>query len=623
MTYPNKINSPEDLKKLEIKKLDKLADEIREFLINSVSKTGGHLASNLGVVELTIALHYCFCCPRDKIVWDVGHQAYTHKILTGRRNEFENLRKLDGLSGFPQIKESPYDSFTTGHSSTSISAALGIAMGRDIRGESYNVVAVIGDGAMTGGLVYEAMNNVGRSNAKMLIVLNDNQMSISENVGAVSRYLNELRTAEKYIDAKSDIKRTLDKFPVVGTPLINFIGKTKEGLKYSLMPNIMFEQLGIKYIGPVDGHDIKKLVHILNKIKRIDEPVLLHVITKKGKGYEPAEVQPSKFHGVGRFDVNTGNMLSSSGSTTYSEVFSKKLISVAKEDKRICGITAAMPSGTGMEAFGKEFPDRMFDVGIAEGHAVTFAAGLAKCGMIPFFAVYSTFLQRSYDQIIHDVCIQKLPVIFAIDRAGIVGDDGCTHQGIYDLTFMSSIPGMTVMAPKNRYELEAMIDFAVKLNRPVSIRYPRGAASEVFKAVNEPIEYGRAETVYKGERIALLSVGAMADSAAGVYERLLNDGYTPELINVRFVSPIDEQMTERVISSFEYVFTFEDNIHSGGFGCLFAQKAAEKGCNAKIKNFAFPDAYIDQGTRTQLFERYGMDGEGLYKKIKDIITNES
>ncbi len=451
MTYLDRINSPEDLKKLEVKKLDKLAEEIRVFLINSVSKTGGHLASNLGVVELTIALHYCFNCPKDKIIWDVGHQAYTHKILTGRKNEFVSLRKLDGLSGFPQIKESPYDSFTTGHSSTSVSAALGIAMGRDLKGESFNVVSVLGDGAMTGGLVYEAMNNAGRSNAKMLIVLNDNQMSISENVGAISRYLSELRTTEKYMDAKSDIKKTLDKVPVVGHSLTNLVGKTKEGLKYSLMPNVMFEQLGLKYVGPVDGHDIKKLVHILNKIKKINGPVLLHVITQKGRGYKPAEAYPSKYHGVGKFEVSTGRMLSSVSGETYSDIFSKKLIRLAKEDKRICGITAAMPSGTGMDAFGRAFPQRMFDVGIAEEHAVTFAAGLAKCGMIPFFAVYSTFLQRGYDQIIHDVCIQKLHVIFAVDRAGIVGDDGCTHQGIYDLTYMGNIPGLTVMAPKNMY----------------------------------------------------------------------------------------------------------------------------------------------------------------------------
>lgn len=623
MTYLSKINSPEDLKKLELKKLDRLAEEIRGFLVNSISKTGGHLASNLGVVELTIALHYCFNCPKDKIIWDVGHQAYTHKILTGRKNEFVSLRKLDGLSGFPQIKESPYDSFTTGHSSTSISAALGIAMGRDLRGESFNVAAVIGDGAMTGGLVYEAMNNAGRSNAKMLIVLNDNQMSISENVGAMSRYLSELRTTEKYMDAKNDIKKTLDKVPVVGHTLTNFVGKTKDGLKYSLMPNVMFEQLGIKYIGPVDGHDIKKLVHILNKIKKINGPVLLHVITKKGKGYKPAEIAPSKYHGVGRFDVNTGKMIAKAGGATYSEVFSKKLIRLATDDRRICGITAAMPSGTGMDAFGKVFPKRMFDVGIAEEHAVTFAAGLAKGGMIPFFAVYSTFLQRSYDQIIHDVCIQKLHVIFALDRAGIVGDDGCTHQGIYDLSFMGSIPNLTVMAPKNMYELEDMMEFAVKFDGPISFRYPRGAASDILKSAREPIEYGKSETVYKGEKIALLSVGAMADRVVGVYENLLSDGYSPELINVRFISPVDEQMADRIADEFDYIFTFEDNILSGGFGEKMDGMLSDRHSKAIIKNFAFPDSYIEQGTRGQLFERYGMDSDSLYKKIRDIIKDEN
>lgn len=622
MTYLDRINSPEDLKKLEVKKLDKLAEEIRVFLINSVSKTGGHLASNLGVVELTIALHYCFNCPKDKIIWDVGHQAYTHKILTGRKNEFVSLRKLDGLSGFPQIKESPYDSFTTGHSSTSVSAALGIAMGRDLKGESFNVVSVLGDGAMTGGLVYEAMNNAGRSNAKMLIVLNDNQMSISENVGAISRYLSELRTTEKYMDAKSDIKKTLDKVPVVGHSLTNLVGKTKEGLKYSLMPNVMFEQLGLKYVGPVDGHDIKKLVHILNKIKKINGPVLLHVITQKGRGYKPAEAYPSKYHGVGKFEVSTGRMLSSVSGETYSDIFSKKLIRLAKEDKRICGITAAMPSGTGMDAFGRAFPQRMFDVGIAEEHAVTFAAGLAKCGMIPFFAVYSTFLQRGYDQIIHDVCIQKLHVIFAVDRAGIVGDDGCTHQGIYDLTYMGNIPGLTVMAPKNMYELEDMMEFAVNFDGPVSFRYPRGAASDILKSIRTPVEHGKSETIYKGKKIALLSVGAMADKTVGVYERLLSDGYTSELINVRFISPLDEEMIERISSGFDYIFTFEDNIHSGGFGAILTQRLTENGCHALVKNFAFPDTYIEQGTRQQLFERYGMDSESLYNKIKDLLKNE-
>lgn len=618
MTYLDKINSPDDLKKLEIKKLDKLAEEIRSFLINSVSKTGGHLASNLGVVELTIALHYCFKCPKDKIVWDVGHQAYAHKILTGRKNEFSTLRKLDGLSGFPQIKESPYDSFTSGHASTSVSAALGMATARDIRGEKFDVVSVIGDGAMTGGLVYEALNNAGRNKTKMLIVLNDNQMSISESVGAISTYLSELRTADKYIDAKTDIKQALDKVPVVGGTIKNLVGKTKESLKYSIIKNGMFEQFGINYIGPVDGHDIKKLIHILNRVKKIDGPVLLHVITRKGKGYKPAETAPSKYHGVGKFDVATGKMLSQSSGDTWSDIFSKTLIRLAKEDKRICGITAAMPSGTGMDAFGKNFPKRTFDVGIAEEHAVTFAAGLAKCGMIPFFAVYSTFLQRSYDQIIHDVCLQNLHVVLAVDRAGIVGDDGCTHQGIYDMTYLGNIPNLTVMAPKNMYELEAMTEFAAKYNGPIAIRYPRGKASDIFKSVNEPIVYGKSETIYSGEKIALISVGAMADHVAGVYQRLIADGYNPELINARFVSPVDEDMIER-ISGFDYIFTFEDNIISGGFGTAVDSRLVQKGSKAVVKNFAFPNTYIEHGTRQQLFERYKMDSESLHRQIGEVI----
>ncbi|MBQ9519651.1 MAG: 1-deoxy-D-xylulose-5-phosphate synthase, partial [Firmicutes bacterium] len=433
MSYLEKINSPKDLKKLDMHALEELAKEIRAFLVDNVSKTGGHLSSSLGVVELTLALHYCFSCPRDKFVWDVGHQAYVHKILTGRKEGFKTLRKLDGMSGFPRPSESECDAFNAGHSSTSISAALGIANARDLKNESYNVVAVIGDGAMSGGMAYEALNNAGQLKTKMLIVLNDNQMSISANVGAMSNYLNQLRLAPTYMSAKKDVQKTLKKLPVIGDGVYNFLGRTKEGIKHSILPSVMFEQLGLTYIGPVDGHDTKKLIQIINRIKKLDEPVLLHVITKKGKGYAPAEINPSKFHGISAFDPETGEVLVKSNKTTYSKVFGKKLVQLAAKHKEICAVTAAMPSGTGLELFAQEYPKRFFDVGIAEEHAATFCGGLSKGGCLPVFAVYSTFLQRSYDQIIHDICIQKLPVILAVDRAGIVGDDGETHQGIYDV----------------------------------------------------------------------------------------------------------------------------------------------------------------------------------------------
>lgn len=621
MGYLDKINSPEDLKKLELKKLDILASEIRGFLINSISKTGGHLASNLGVVELTIALHYCFNTPKDKIVWDVGHQSYTHKILTGRKAEFETLRMLDGLSGFPKCAESPYDCFNTGHSSTSMSAAIGIAEARDLKGGDFNVISVIGDGSMTGGMVYEAMNNAGRNNTKLITILNDNQMSIDENVGSLSKYFNELRTAQTYIEAKSDIKNTLDKIPVVGKPVYHALDKAKESFKYAVTPSIMFEELGMKYIGPIDGHDIKKLVHVLNRIKKMNKPVLLHVMTKKGKGYVPAEQEPSKYHGVGTFNIDTGKSTKAKVST-YSDVFGKALVRFAAKNKKICAVTAAMPSGTGLMTFKKLYPERTFDVGIAEEHAVTFSAGLAKGGFIPVFAVYSTFLQRGYDQILHDVCIQNLHVIFAIDRAGIVGDDGETHQGIYDLSFLSHIPNMTVMAPKNKLELEMMLEFAISYNGPIAIRYPRGEASNVLNSIITPMEYGKSELIYKGEDIAIISVGAMMDKAIVVYEKLISEGYKPTLINARFVRPVDEELLNSLKEKYKYIFTVEDNIHSGGFGSLLLQKLTEgRKLNSIIYGFSFPDTYVEHGNREQLFKKYNLDAESIYNKIMDIIKD--
>ncbi|MDO5388026.1 MAG: 1-deoxy-D-xylulose-5-phosphate synthase [Clostridia bacterium] len=619
--YLEKINSPEDIKKLTIDKLDILAEEIRRFLVESVSHTGGHLASNLGIVDLTIAMHYCFSCPRDKFVWDVGHQSYTHKILTGRKDEFQTLRKLDGLSGFPKTNESRYDSFNTGHSSTSIAAGIGLAKARDLMGHTYNVVSVIGDGAMTGGLAYEALNNVGRDHTKLIIILNDNQMSISENVGAMSKYLSELILTQKYMNAKSGIQKSLKNMPVGGEQIYNLLYRSKGTLKNAIMPeNSMFEHLGIKYVGPIDGHNIKKMVNVLNKAKKLNIPVLIHVMTKKGKGYEPAEKLPSVYHGVGSFDAKIGVVADYGKKETYSDVFSRKMLELAAGNKKICAITAAMPSGTGLAKFANMYPKRFFDVGIAEEYAVTFGAGLAKGGFIPVFAVYSTFLQRSYDQILHDVCIQNLHVVFAIDRAGIVGNDGETHQGIYDISYLSHIPNLTVMAPKNKIEFERMLEYAIELKGPVALRYPRGEASEIMVAKCKEIEYGKAEYIYTGEKIALISYGAMMDEAADVYSELIERGYNPTLINARFVSPMDSDMVKDMADNYKYIFTLEDNIHSGGFGACFSQKICEYGINNNvIHNFAFPDMYIEHGSRELLFDRYGMSAEKITKKIVEII----
>lgn len=622
--YLEKVNYPEDLKKLELKKLPILSDEIRKFLINSVSSTGGHLASNLGVVELTVALHYCFSCPKDKIVWDVGHQSYTHKILTGRKSGFSSLRKMDGLSGFPRTEESEYDTFSTGHSSTSIAVGLGMAKARDLKHQNYNVISVIGDGAMTGGLAYEALNNAGKTNTKMIIILNDNQMSISPNVGAMSQYLNNLRTTQKYLDAKSDIQQKLNNMPVLGKPIYNFLDATKNTVKHTIMPNNLFEALGIKYIGPVDGHDLVQLVHVFNRIKNLKGPVLVHVLTKKGKGYEPAEKNPSIYHGVSQFNKDIGVVQSSVKTKTYSKVFGEKLLMMSAYNKKICAITAAMPESTGLGAFAKTYPDRFFDVGIAEEYAVTFASGLAVSGYVPVFAVYSTFLQRAYDQILHDVCLSNLHVVFCIDRAGIVGSDGETHQGIYDVSFLLTIPNLVVLAPKNGKELEQMMEFAInKLNCPVAIRYPRGKASEILRATDTPLELGKSEIVYSGKNVAIVSYGAMMDTAVGVYSALMNRGYEPTLVNGRFASPMGIEQIKELSENHSYIFTLEDNIVSGGFGEHFSSQVSSiNNTRCKVYNFAFPNTYIEQGTREQLFEKYGLNKENIVKEILQRVEEK-
>ena len=615
------VNMPEDIKKLNIGQLNRLALELRSFVLENVSKTGGHLASNLGIVELTLALHYCFDAPKDKIVWDVGHQAYIHKILTGRKDKFTTLRQLDGLSGFPKPSESEYDTFTAGHSSTSISIALGFACARDMRGSDEKVVAVIGDGSLTGGVAFEALNNAGRSNSNIIVVLNDNQMSISGNVGALSRHLGELRTERGYIEAKNDVKKLLNRFPD-SEKMVNKIKRTKNRIKYLFIPGVIFEELGFKYIGPVDGNNIESLIEVINRAKNIEGPVLIHVKTKKGKGYKYAENNPSAYHGVSAFDLSTGASIKKSNKPTYSDVFGKTMCSMADEDDKIVAVSAAMGNGTGLSKFISKHPSRFYDVGIAEQHAVSFSAALAKSGFRPVFAVYSTFLQRAYDEIMQDVCLQNLHVVFAVDRAGIVGADGETHQGIYDISYFTHMPNMTVMMPKNGIELEKMLRYAVyNIDGPVAVRYPRGNISDIYSEITSEIEFGKAELLEDGEKIAVISAGAVCDNAAKVCEMLKNDGYNPMLINMRFAKPVDKEMLKLAAEKCGYIFTLEDNVIDGGAGMavLEALNDMELMNDVKVHSYAFPDKFIEHGTRDQLFERYRLDSESIYKDIKERI----
>ena len=616
-----KIQKENDIKQLKPEELEKLAEEIRQFLVEKISVTGGHLASNLGVVELTMALHLAFELPQDKMIWDVGHQSYTHKILTGRRAGFDDLRKYGGMSGFPKRKESECDAFDTGHSSTSISAGLGYVAARDIKGEEHSVISIIGDGAMTGGMAYEALNNASRLKSNFIIVLNDNNMSISENVGGMSRYLNGLRTAEAYTGLKKGVEDTLMKIPVQGEKILYQMKKTKSGLKQLFVPGMFFEDMGITYLGPVDGHDIRKLYKTFQEAKRVDHAVLVHVLTKKGKGYVPAEENPSRFHGIVPFDIETGEAKEKSSKDSYTDIFSKVFCDIAKQNDAVVGITAAMADGTGLARFARMFPDRFFEVGIAEEHALTFAAGLAAGGLKPVVAVYSSFLQRAFDQTIHDVCLQNLPVMIAVDRAGLVGSDGETHQGLFDLSFLNMIPNMTILSPKNRWEMADMVRFCADFQYPVALRYPRGAAYEGLSAFRTPIVYGKSEILYEEEDIAVIFVGHMAELAVQVRDRLKEIGYHCSLINARFVKPLDTEMLEALTKDHRLFVTIEENVLSGGFGEQVLHYVSRAKLDVGVRCIGIPDDYVEHGNVDLLRREVGLDAETIVKQIiADYVT---
>ena len=609
-----KINQVGDIKQIPPEEYDTLAEEIRHFLVEKISRSGGHLASNLGVVELTMALHLCFDFPKDKVVWDVGHQSYTHKLLTGRKSGFDELRKYGGMSGFPKRKESDCDCFDTGHSSTSISAGIGLVAARDLQDGDEHVISVIGDGALTGGMAYEALNNASRLKRNFIIILNDNNISIAENVGGMSEYLNGLRTNEAYTNFKTGVEQSLSRIPG-GSHLANQLKKTKSGIKQLFIPGMLFENMGITYLGPVDGHDIGKLQDILNKAKKVKGAVLVHVLTRKGNGYVPAERHPARFHGAEPFDIETGLPLNKKKKANYQDVFSTCMVKLGQRNEKVVAITAAMPDGTGLKRFKNIYPDRFFDVGIAEGHAVTFAAGLAAGGMRPIFAVYSSFLQRAYDQVLHDVCIQNLPVVFAIDRAGLVGSDGETHQGIFDLSYLSSIPNMHIMAPKNKWELSDMLKYAVEFDGPIALRYPRGEAYDGLKEYRRPIEYGKSEVIYEEEDIALLAVGNMVKIAEQVRKNLKEIGYSCTLVNARFVKPIDTEVLDMLSADHKLLVTMEENVRSGGYGEKVMDYVVEQELPVKLLNISLPDEYVEHGNVALLYEEVGIDAQTVTKRI--------
>ena len=623
MKLIKKIKSPDDLKTLPVEELNNLSEELREIIVERISINGGHLASNLGTIELTLALHYVFNSPVDKIVWDVGHQSYTHKLITGRYEKFETIRKYKGISGFPKVDESVHDAFGTGHSSTSISAALGIIEARDKKNETFKVLAVIGDGAMTSGLAFEGLNHAGHLKKDLIVVLNDNEMSISKNVGALSAYFNRILTGDLYQRFKKQTKSFLEGIPKVGGQVTKIAQKAEETLKGLFLPGILFEELGINYVGPIDGHDIKLLIDTFRNIKNATEPTLVHVITKKGKGYEFSEKDPCIFHGVGPFEIETGSSVSDTNALSYSEIFGMALTELAANDKRVIAISAAMREGTGLECFGKKFPDRFYDVGIAEPHAVTFAAGLAVQGLRPVVAIYSTFLQRGYDEIIHDVCLQNLPVVFAIDRAGIVGEDGPTHQGVFDISYLRHIPNLTVMAPKDNLELKAMLELALKHNGPSAIRYPRGKVISNFKfqISNSELEMGKAEILKEGSDMALIAIGNVVHSALGAAERLEKEGIKASVINARFIKPLDKELISSIAKNITRIITIEENMIAGGFGSAVLEYLNSMDIpDIKIKILGIPDEFVEQGSQAILRKKYGIDEEGIYQTCKAFLS---
>ena len=614
----DKIEKANDIKKIDKSDYGELAEEIRQFLIEKISVTGGHLGSNLGAVELTMALHLALNLPEDKIIWDVGHQSYTHKILTGRKDGFDVLRQFHGMSGFPKRKESDYDAFDTGHSSTSISAGLGLVKARDLKGEKTTIVSVIGDGSLTGGMAYEALNNAAKLETNFIVVLNDNNMSISENVGGVSKYLNNIRTATGYLDLKEGIYNALKRKPG-GNGIVNSIRRAKSSFKQLVIPGMFFEDMGVTYLGPVDGHDIEGLIKVIEEAKRVKGAVLVHVITQKGKGYGPAEKHPARFHGAEPFDIEPGIPSHPRTVANYTDVFSTVMCKLGQRDERVVAITAAMPDGTGLKRFRNMYPDRFFDVGIAEEHAVTFAAGLAAGGMRPIVAVYSSFLQRAYDQILHDVCIQNLPVVFAIDRAGLVGSDGETHQGIFDYTYLSGIPNMHICAPKNKWELSDMMKFAVALDAPIAVRYPRGTAYAGLAEHRAPIELGKAEWIAREGGIALFAVGSMVKTAEEVQKLLHEKGYKASIINARFIKPIDEEAVLSACEDHEMIVTMEENVQSGGFGEKVLDCLNDHEKRIKCVMAAIPDAYVEHGNVELLKKEIGLDAESITEKILERL----
>jgi len=623
MNLLDSVNSPKDLKALKPQELVQLAGEVRQFMIDSVSKTGGHLAPSLGAVDFTIALHYCLDLPKDTIVWDVGHQAYCHKMLTGRKEKFHTLRQKGGISGFPNVNESIYDPFTVGHGSTSISSALGLCCGRDLKGNDDKVVAVIGDGSLGGGMAFEGLNHAGQLQKDLIIILNDNEFSISPSVGAFSRYLSRVTTNPIYNRVRADVDRLIRRVPRLGNRLSKAAKKLEEGLKNLLVPGILFDEMGIRYFGPVDGHDIDTMVAVLNNILPLKEPRLLHVITKKGKGFKFAEQKPSKFHGTAPFDMKKGEVISSEA-PSFTEVFSNKLVELGHKEKKLVAITAAMPEGTGLHKFEKAFPDRFFNVGMAEGHAVTFAAGLAKKGLLPVVAIYSSFLQRSYDQIIHDVCLQNLHIVFCLDRAGVVGEDGATHHGNFDISYLRHIPNLVCMAPKDLTELESMLEFAVGYDGPISLRYPRGGTirslgEDMSSLGEEKIELAKAEILRVGKDVAIFAIGDMVLPALEASHMLSKDKIQAEVINMRFIKPIDSDIILKVSERIKNIIVVEDNVLCGGFGSAVVELLSDNNRDVSVKRIGLPDRFIAHAKREELLDEFGLSAQGIAQQVKGLI----